>query len=103
MMVDEVLREGMADGSFFTRNPGQLGRILLMLGYDVNDEVCRILAAEHENPECVIAIIDLLDAYRESVENLCGTRFGSISLFDLEHLMDAVRQIAGELNDIKEQ
>ena len=103
MMVDEVLREGMADGSFFTRNPGQLGRILLMLGYDVNDEVCRILAAEHENPECVIAIIDLLDAYRESVENLCGARFGSISLFDLEHLMDAVRQIAGELNDIKEQ
>ena len=103
MMVDEVLREGMADGSFFTRNPGQLGRILLMLGYDVNEEVCRILAAEHENPECVIAIIDLLDAYRESVENLCGARFGSISLFDLEHLMDAVRQIAGELNDIKEQ
>ena len=103
MMVDDVLREGMADGSFFTRNPGQLGRILLMLGYDVNDEVCRILAAEHENPECVIAIIDLLDAYRESVENLCGARFGSISLFDLEHLMNAVRQIAGELNDIKEQ
>ena len=103
MMVDDVLREGMADSSFFTRNPGQLGRILLMLGYDVNDEVCRILAAEHENPECVIAIIDLLDAYRESVENLCGARFGSISLFDLEHLMNAVRQIAGELNDIKEQ
>lgn len=103
LMVDEVLREGMADGSFFTRNPGQLGRILLMLGYDVNDEVCRILAAEHENPECVIAIIDLLDAYRESTENLCGAKFGSISLFDLEHLMDAVRQIAGELNDIKEQ
>lgn len=103
MMVDDVLREGMADGSFFTRNPGQLGRILLMLGYDVNDEVCRILAAEHENPECVIAIIDLLDAYRESMENLCGARFGSISLFDLEHLMNAVRQIAGELNDIKEQ
>jgi len=103
LMVDEVLREGMADDSFFTRNPGQLGRILLMLGYDVNDEVCRILSSESENPECIIAIIDLLDAYRESVETLCGARFGSISLFDLEHLMDAVRQTAGELNHIKEQ
>lgn len=103
LLVDEVLREGMADGSFFTRNPGQLGRILLMLSYDVNDEVCRILTANSENPECVIAIIDLLDAYRESVESLCGARFGSINLFDLEHLMNAVRQIAEEVNIIKEK
>lgn len=102
-MVDEVLREGMAGDSFFTRNPGQLGRILLMLGYDVNDEVCRILAANSENPECVIAIIDLLDAYRESVESLCGAKFGSISLFSLEHLMDSLRQIAEELNHMKEK
>lgn len=102
LMVDEVLREGMEDGSFFTRNPGQLGRILLMLGYDVNDEACRILTANSQNPECVIALIDLLDAYRESVETLCGARFGSISLFDLEHLMSSVRQIADELNAMKE-
>lgn len=102
LMVDEVLREGMEDGSFFTRNPGQLGRILLMLGYDVNDEACRILMTNSQNPECVIALIDLLDAYRESVETLCGARFGSISLFDLEHLMSSVRQIADELNAMKE-
>jgi len=102
LMVDEVLREGMADDSFFTRNPGQLGRILLMLGYDVNDEVCRILSSESENPECIIAIIDLLDAYRESVETLCGARFGSISLFDLEHLLSSFRQTAELLKLIKE-
>lgn len=101
-MVDEVLREGMEDGSFFTRNPGQLGKILLMLGYDINDEVCRILAAESENPECVIGIIDLLDAYRESVEGLCGAKFGSILLFNLEHLLDAFRQTASELKLMKE-
>lgn len=101
-MVDETLREGMAEGSFFTRNPAQLGKILLMLGYDVNDEVCRILAADSENPECVIGIMDLLDAYRESVESLCGAKFGSILLFDLEHLMASFRQTAGELNHMKE-
>lgn len=101
-MVDETLREGMADGSFFTRNPGQIGKILLMLGYDVNDEACRILASDADNPECVIGLMDLLDAYRESVESLCGAKFGSILLFDLEHLLEAFRQIAGELKQMKE-
>lgn len=101
-MVDETLREGMVDGSFFTRNPGQIGKILLMLGYDVNDEACRILASNAENPECVIGVMDLLDAYRESVESLCGAKFGSILLFDLEHLLEAFRQTAGELKRMKE-
>lgn len=101
-MVDEVLREGMADGSFFTRNPGNLGRLILMLGYDVNDEVCRILAAESDNPDCVIRIMDLMDAYRESIETLCGAAFGSILLFNLEQLLASFRQTAEELNMMKE-
>lgn len=101
-MVDEVLREGVADGSFFTRNPGQLGRLLLMLSCDVNDEICRILAAQPDNPDCVIGVMDLMDAYRESINLLCGAKFGSISLFELEHLLAAFRQTAAELNLIKE-
>lgn len=101
-MVDEVLREGMADGSFFTRNPGRLGKLILMLGYDVNDEVCRILAAQPDNPDCVIGVMDLLDAYRESIETLCGAEFGKILLFDLEHLLASFRQTAVKLNLMKE-
>lgn len=102
-MVDEVLREGLAEGCFFTRNPGKLGGILLMLGQDVNDEACRILAADPENPDCVIEIMDLLDAYRESVEALSGAPFGSIQLFDLEQTLHSFRQTAAELNLLKEK
>lgn len=101
-MVDEVIREGVADGSFFTRHPGNLGRILLMLGYDLNDEVCRILAENPDNPDCAIDIIDLLNAYRDCVENLTGAAFGSISLFDVEHLMHAFRQTAVQMQVLKE-
>ena len=91
-LVDEVIAAGVADGSFFTRNPGQIGRILLMLGCDVNDEACRILTENPENPDCAIAVMELLNAYRESVENLLGAGFGTIFLFDVEHLMHAFRQ-----------
>lgn len=101
-MVDDVLREGMADESFFIRNPGQTGRLLMMLGYDVNDELCRILSRNVDNPECVIAIIDLLDAYREAVETIIGANFGSVLLFDVEHLMVTFRQTLNHLRMLKE-
>ena len=96
-MVDEAVAAGLADGSFFTRNPGQIGRILLMLGCDVNDEACRILTENPENPDCAIAVMELLNAYRESVENLLGAGFGTILLFDVEHLMHAFRQTSVQL------
>ena len=102
-LVDEVLREGLAQGAFFTRFPGQLGGLLLMLGSDVNDEACHLLTAGLEEPECVIGIMDLLDAYRESVESLSGAPFGSILLFDVEQMMDAFRQTTGELNLLREK
>lgn len=101
-MVDEALREGLASEDFFFRNPGQMGRILLLLSCDVNDEVCRILATDTQNADCLIEIMDILDAYRESVENLCGARFGSICIFDVEHLLDAFRQTVAELDHLKE-
>ena len=101
-MVDEVLREGLADGSFFTRNPGQLGRMLLMLSYDVNDEICRMLCAQPDNPDVIIGVMDLMDAHRESISTLCGARHGSITLFELEHFLGGFRQTAAELNLIKE-
>ena len=102
-LMDEVIDEGMKDGSFFTRHPGGIGELLLMLACDVNDEVCRMLAVDAENPECVIGIMDLLDVYRESVEMLCGAEFGKINLFDVEHLMESFRQTAEQLNLIKEK
>lgn len=101
-LVDDVFREGIADGSFFTRHPGQVGRLLLMLGYDVNDEMCRLLVDGSDNPDCIIEIMDLLNAYRENAEIITGAKFGSILFFDVEHLLHAFRQTAAQLNLLKE-
>ena len=101
-MLDMALREGMDDESFFIRNPGKMGRLILMLAYDVNDETCRVLTDGRDNPETVIEIMDLLDTYREGIETLLGAKFGSISLFDVEHLLEAFRQTAVELQLVTE-
>ncbi len=100
-MVDEAVAAGMADGSLFTRYPARLGEILLQLGCDINDEVNRLLARNCDNPEFVVELIELMDAYRESIEMLSGSGFGKFSLYDLEHMTQSMRQTAQEIASIR--
>ena len=102
-LVDDAVREGLADGSLFTRHPAMLGELLLMLVCDLNDEVCRQLAEDAQNPDCVVEIMERMDAYREAVELLSGAPHGKIFLFELEHLLDMLRQTARELNSLREK
>lgn len=99
-MMDSAVEDGMRDGSLFTRVPGQVGRILLLLGYDVNDEMCRMMAEDTADADRVIRAADLLNAYRECCENLLGARIGSIELCNLEQLINAFRQTAEKINQI---
>ena len=101
-LLDETVYEGISDESFFVRYPGHIGRMLLMLGYDACEEVCRMLAGDADNPDIVINMMDLLFAYREAVEGLLGATHGSIQLFGVEQILEAIRQTADEIKLLKE-
>ena len=90
--MNDVIAEGVADGSFYTRHPMEIGRLLLLLALDVDDEACTLLAAEPESPDVMLRILELLNTWRDSAENLVGAPFGSIQLFDPERLVDAWRE-----------
>ena len=91
-LVNEIVLQGVREGAFYTRYPGDVGRLLLMLSNDINDETARILVRGLGNPECVISVIDLLNVYRDSVEILLNAPYGSIRLFDMDRVLKACRQ-----------
>ncbi|MBQ3270424.1 MAG: TetR/AcrR family transcriptional regulator [Clostridia bacterium] len=95
--MGDVIAEGVADGSFHTRHPMEIGRLLLLLALDVDDEACNLLAAEPENPDVMLRILELLNTWRDSAENLVGAPFGSIQLFDPQQLVAAWREAAAVL------
>ena len=101
-MIEETVYEGIADESFFVRYPGHIGRMLLMLGYDACEEACRMLAGDADNPDIVINMMDLLYAYREAVETMLGAAHGSIHIFGVEQILEAIRQTANEIKLLKE-
>ena len=87
-MVNDVVAEGVADGSFHTRHPMEVGRLLLLLACDVDDEVCNMLADQPDNPDVMIKLVELLNTWRESAEKLVGAPYGTIVLFEVSKLLE---------------
>lgn len=99
--MDDVLEAGMASGEFFTRHPGRIGTIVLGMVSDADDEACRRIAAEPDNPECIIEIAELLDACRDAVEMLLSAPFGSVQLFDPAKLIADFQTATAELRKLE--
>ena len=100
-LVDEAVREGIESGVMHTRHPGSIGRLLVLLACDINDEACAMLAAEPDNPDRLISIIEMLNACRESVEVLAGAPFGSMTLFDPARLTASWQAAVAELENLE--
>ena len=99
--TDGAMLEGIQTGVLHARYPMGLGRVLLLLACDINDEVCEILSDDLDNPDRMIHVIELLNTYRESVELLCGAPFGSIQLFDASKLVETWREVTEELKRLE--
>ena len=92
--LGDVVAEGLADGSFHTRHPAEIGRLLLMLALDVDDEVSTMLAREKDNQDVMVRMLELLNTWRDSAEEMIGAPFGAIHLFDMGRLIEAWRTAA---------
>ncbi|MBR1820407.1 MAG: TetR/AcrR family transcriptional regulator [Clostridia bacterium] len=95
----DVIGEGVRDGSFHARHPAEVGRLLLLLALDADEEACAMLAQEPENPDVMLHMLELLNAWREAAEDLTGAPFGSIRLFDAGRLVSAWQTGAALLNE----
>ena len=96
--LNDVIAEGVADGSFHTRHPMEIGRLLLLMACDVDDEACGMLADNPDNPDVMLPMLELLNTWRESVERLSGAPYGTVVLFEAGRLIDAWQAAAAILS-----
>ena len=75
------------------RSPGGVGRLLLLLAHDIEDEAARLLIEGEGKPESVVAVIDALNVYRDSVELLLNAPYGSVRLFDVDRVLRICRAL----------
>lgn len=92
-LMKDAVQEGLRSGTFFSRYPGTLAEMILMLGCEINDGVCRIVQKNMDNLDCATEVVELVSAYRDSVELLLGAVFGSISIVNIDALMSFLHAV----------
>ena len=100
--VSDVMLEGIQAGSMHARYPLGVGRVLLLLACDVNDEVCDLLADRAGQPrpdDPGDGAVERLPGERGAA--LSGAPYGSIQLFDPGPLVDAWQGVMEELNRLE--
>ena len=97
--LNDVIAEGVADGSFHTRHPMEIGRLLLLMACDVDDEVCNLLADNPDNPDVMLRMLEMLNTWRDSAEKLVGAPYGTVVLFEVGQLVGAWQTAAALLNE----
>ncbi len=96
--LNDIIAEGMADGSLHTRHPMEIGRLLMLMACDVDDEVCNLLADNPDNPDVMLRMLEMLNTWRDSVERLVGAPYGTVVLFEVGHLISAWQTATDLLN-----
>ena len=77
----------------------ELGKLLLLLALDADEEACTTLARQSGNPDALIDMLELMNAWREAAEDLVGAPFGSVRLFDATRLVSSWQASAALLKE----
>ncbi len=98
-LITRIIHEGVDQKLFYTPFPDGMGRIILMLNNALTDETACLLSQMIRDSDQTGALLELLEAYRYSVETLLNAPHGSIEIFDLQSIVD----LAGRLCAYAEQ
>ena len=93
-LMDQVIAEGVASGAFFLPRANLAGELVLRLCAQFTDEVAIVLSQGGEEVEQLSHILAKLELYRHTVERMLSAPFGSIILYEMEHLAAVLRGLA---------
>ena len=90
-LMTRIVHQGIAEKLFYNPDPDAVARILLLMNNCMTDEVAEIISnAEQEN--AVLPLLELVRAYRRSVELLLNAPYGSVQLLELERAIALIRE-----------
>lgn len=91
-LIEEIIFNGVVDGEFMARRPSETARLITLLALDVNEECARHISENHADPECALDVLEMLSAYRDTIETLLNAPYGSIDLFEVGDMVSAINR-----------
>ena len=85
-LLENVLEQGMQDGTFFVTDLASTASLLMRLYLQFTDEVAFLLNGEDNEQKLLEEIVRRLNVYRQAIERTLIAPFGSIVLFEAKEL-----------------
>jgi AcrR family transcriptional regulator len=82
----EVIRQGVAEGSFDVAYPEEAARLVFVLNQTFSEAVVRMMLAGERKDAAVRRMEPRLETYERSVERILGAEEGSLDLIRMEHV-----------------
>ena len=92
-VLEQILINGVKNASFYVKYPVSTARLLIMLACDVTDDVAYAIAQPTGDPAQFGAVLELLNVYEHSVEQMLTAPFGSIHLLDIKRIAQLIRSL----------
>ncbi|MBR0465051.1 MAG: TetR/AcrR family transcriptional regulator [Clostridia bacterium] len=82
-LIRQIIRDGIAQGEFFTQRPDEIGELILNLFANITDDIALKITFPGETGLDLSDVQSRLEAYREAVEVLLCAPLGSMTLYSL--------------------
>ena len=78
----KIIRQGVNQGIFHVESPDDVAEIMIQIGTNLNEIICRLLINENMNEEILVqTTVRKLKIYQESIERILGASKGSIHFY----------------------
>lgn len=78
----KIIRQGVNQGIFHVESPDDVAEIMIQIGTNLNEIICRLLINENMNEEILVqTTVRKLKIYQESIERILGALKGSIHFY----------------------
>jgi AcrR family transcriptional regulator len=81
-LLDRIVRQGIAEGTFTSRHPDRLARVLVALVQGMGDVATELWVGRQEGSVTLAEVKRTFDAYQEAFERIVGVRPGSLRFVD---------------------
>jgi AcrR family transcriptional regulator len=100
-MYTDIIQQGIKEGTFtVSSSPSDTAEVLLQLGTNLNETVCRIMLGCSDSPECISELIqNKIIVYQNAMESILGAAAGSINLFQQTNFDEIVSMFCQQLTN----
>lgn len=93
-----IIKQGIAEGIFDVQSPDDVAEILIQIGTNLNETVCRLFLAERKDPNHLVrTMVNKLKIYQDTIERIIAAPKGSIQFYIPGEYENMVREFYKKL------